>query len=170
MSNVKLLVAENPRAARGALATARKYEDEGTKIPVGQCDHFVGVWYGYDHTGELTAAQHWFHIPKAYRLGDQNTQHGALAFFIDPQSPESPGHVAMINGTDFISHPADHPNTPKEYRTILSTDAPHGGAVGIVPIWWPIHHWGMQLLGIAQPYFPHGVTLNPRRVPWHGTR
>lgn len=85
-------------------------------------------------SGYTTAAEHWASIPAAYRRGAHEAQPGDLVFY-----GRGAGHVAMYDGGG----------------QLLTSDAPTGGRMGRVPSTYPVEHWGLTWLGVAQQWW-HG--------------
>lgn len=152
--------AKNPNNAREALAIARRYVAHDVTVLRRQCDHYVGVWYGYEHSGETNALAHFRHIPPEYRLPSTSAMHGALAFYAHMDKHGDyfgEGHVAIIN--------AGGRGKP---TTIITPDAPHATEISEQPFGFPETKWGMVFIAMTQPLFPHGIATTARRVPWFG--
>lgn len=131
----------NPYSEPHAIALAKAHA--GKACVPDLCDHYVGVWYGWGHSGELTAQAHWNHIPKNYRAN--RARSGMLVFYGNGGA----GHVALIT---------DASGAAGQLGTILTTDLPRRGRFALQPITAPERAWGMTLLGFAHPYFPHGLS------------
>lgn len=123
---------------------------------VGLCDHYVGLWFGWGHTGEETARNHYADIPAAYR--ETRARAGLLAFYSN--GPTKAGHVGLI-----------YQQTPKILGLIscdlsthhLGVPVARPGKVGVTGLDGPVKVWRMKLLGYANPLFPKGV--NPVHAP-----
>lgn len=103
---------------------------------VGMCDNFVANMYGLTASGYTTAISHWNSIPSQYKHpGDGNPPAGALVFWSGGSNGF--GHVAISDGKGYI----------------YSTDMPHSGNVGHVPLSQISNQWGLKYQGWAEPYF-----------------
>lgn len=126
----------NPFSSDVAVETATKAV--GGTCEISSCMHTVGTWYGLSSSGWPRAIDGWNGTPASMRHpGDDNPPAGALVYW----SGGSAGHVALAKGDG----------------SVISTDAPQAGRVGIEPIAWFVSMWHKDYLGWAEPYFPHGT-------------
>lgn len=137
---------KNPYSQGHAVALAQSMVNK--PCAVGQCDHQVGVFFGWGHSGEYDAKAHYADIPAAYRVNRPHA--GLLAFYRDTHH----WHVGLVVPqldsfalicSDLSTH---HYGVPIE----------RPGRIGEVPLDGPTKVWGMPLVGYAEPLFPHGTS------------
>jgi hypothetical protein len=125
----------NHRTVAQAMAWADR--EVGAHIPVGQCDHYVALAYGWPNSGSTTALTHWQAIPAQYRHpGTSPAPRGALLFWATGWA----GHVAIADGSGGV------------YSTDVTSKGFTAGVYGHVPQ-KVVNRWG-KLLGWAAPDFP----------------
>lgn len=126
----------NPYSSDVAVATAKRAV--GGPCEIASCMHTVGTWNGWASSGWPRAIDGWNGTPASMRHPDDpNPPAGALAYW----AGGSAGHVAECVGDG----------------TVISTDAPAMGRVGVEPLGWFSAHWkNKRYLGWTEPYFPHG--------------
>lgn len=138
-----------PNTPAQACELAQKYTDQQIPIVSGECDHYVGFWYGLVATGEYSALNHWEEI-KSHAYPDPHAEEakaaGNLVFY--GYAGRQFGHAAMLTGKWLPG---------QGVRGIYSSDLPRVGRVGIVRIDQPTRSWELPLLGITPPLFPEGV-------------
>lgn len=143
----------NPYDNLHAVNLANAWVKAHTKITPGLCDHYAGVLFGWGHTGEVTAAQHFADIPDSYKHGTDPAQAiaGRLAFYTERRAGGA-GHVALVV--------AGH--DPRNI-VIASTDLPRSGLFTHQLVTAPVTDWGLRFLGYTSPLFPNG--LSPAHTP-----
>jgi hypothetical protein len=140
----------NPRSPNQAVAWASALitgKDTGLS---GLCDHFVGLAYGWGHSGDAYALRTWFHAKTKYT--DKTPPAGALVVW-SYKGPHNLGHIALSAGGG----------------NIISTDVPAHGQVGQVPLSWFAKHWpSFDYLGWIQPQFqaPAAPVWRPCYPAW----
>ena len=126
----------NPRNAAQAVAWAKTLITGKDTGLAGLCDHFVGLAYGWGHSGDATALKTWQNSPQQHK-GDTKPPLGALVCW-SYNGPHAPGHIAISAGNGMV----------------ISTDVPGHGQVGCVPLSWFKKHWpSFTYLGWIQPQF-----------------
>lgn len=166
-----MTVVRNPRSATEADIAAASLDAHNVGGFKGLCDHAVGLFYGWGHTGAPTAYDHWLSIPSDLKHPGNldamdHAPFGALLFYKGAKNAE-PGHVGFKR---------------RAVRRMFATDGVVVGQVADTDIHQPHDVWGMIPLGWAAPYFPHGtaairtanrvwpepVTTPAKRVPiWY---
>jgi hypothetical protein len=146
----------NPYLPSQAVARAMTYVHKRISIRPGTCDHMVGVYYGWGHTGEYSAYTHWTRIPSKYRHANTSAPVGSLVFW--KTRGGGFGHVAIVVAPGLIA----------------STDIKQRGKVDVVSLSTISRYWGnLQYLGWAAPYFGHGTNpfraLQPGKAPTTST-
>ena len=126
----------NPRSPAQAVAWARTLITGKPTGLTGKCDHFVGLAYGWGHSGDATALVTWNHALEQHK-GDTKPPAGALVVW-QYKGPSNPGHIALVS----------------DKGTVISTDVPGTDQVGEVPLGWFAKNWpGMTYLGWIPPLF-----------------
>lgn len=128
----------NPRTVTQAMSWADGMV--GVSVPVGACDHYVALAYGWPNSGSTTALVHWQTIPTSLHYQGAAPQ-GALMFW----STGWAGHVAISDGSDGV------------YSTDASSSGYTAGIYGHVAK-AVIDHWG-PFLGWTPPLFPGHVGI-----------
>jgi hypothetical protein len=126
----------NPHTVAQAMSWAQGMV--GVGVPVGACDHYVALAYGWANSGSTTALVHWQSIPASGRH-QGSAPRGALMFW----STGWAGHVAISDGAGGV------------YSTDVSAKGFTAGVYGHVPK-ATIDHWG-PYLGWTAPIFPGHV-------------
>lgn len=134
------IIVRNPRNAHQAVATAESLIRSKSGGWNDLCDHAQGVYYGWGHTGEATARDHWDDIPSELKYDDPVPLMGGLGFWVNPSGGQ--GHVALAVGNN----------------TWISTDIGDPGHITGGHSTQEITDWlGIPYSGYAAPYFPFGV-------------
>lgn len=138
---------KNPYSNLHAVELANHWVNVHQKVTSDLCDHYAALLFGWGHSGEVTAAAHYSHIPAAYRMAKPVA--GCLAFY---ERGNGPGHVALVV--------AGH--DPKNV-VIATPDLPHAGDWTHQLVTAPETLWGLRFVGYTKPLFPRG--LSPAHAP-----
>ncbi|MEV5576401.1 hypothetical protein AB0L06_40765 [Spirillospora sp. NPDC052269] len=126
---------DDGRSCAGALEWAQNHITSSNAGYYNQCDHVMGLAYGWEHSGSETAMVHWRQIPGQYKhAGDDQPPAGALVFF---STSKPAGHVAMSTGGDGV----------------ISTDIGGRGSLTRSTIGQITGKWNAHYLGWANPWF-----------------
>jgi hypothetical protein len=136
-----MTIVKNPRSGIEAVAYGENLSIAGTGGFNDLCDHFVGLCYGWSHTGQNTAWNHYLAIPASLRITAAIPPLGALGFFKGGQ-----GHVCIADGNgQWISTDQPWPKNRGKVGTNITTHQIEASG------------WGVKYVGATAPYFPHGV-------------
>ena len=107
-----------------------------------ECDGLQARAYGWAHSGEPTALDHWQSIPFKYRFQSaSDVQPGDLAFW-----GGGAGHVVTLTSRN---------------RANYTNDVLRWGRVDYCSWKRTNTRWGKPFLGYSRPVFPHGSGHNP---------
>jgi len=132
----------DPHTCAQAVAWANSHIGS-TSLGTGQCDHVVGLAYGWSSSGSHDAYAHWTQVPASKKhAGVRTVPAGGLAFF--KGGSQGFGHVMIsLGGGSFAS-------------TDVGTDGRyHAGRYGKTTIATIESSFGETYLGWTQPWFNH---------------